>query len=377
VSKRFSRTTRILGSAALLGLVAWRLDWTQLAGAFSGLDLRFWCLAVAVFVLAQLLSSVRWQMLAVPLGFTAPWRAYLSFYFIGMFFNLLLPTSVGGDVVRALSLAAQQKDRHRQDGRYPAVRVALAEAALSVFADRASGLAVLVALACIAGLLAPVLPGWMALVLLALGVGMVLGLVALPVLPLLGRLPFVGRRLGQLVDAGRVYLHRPKLLVSATLLSVLVQLASVVIVWLISEGLGLGVPVAYMAIVVPLVTLLTLLPISVSGVGLRELGMVVLLAPVGVGRAESVTLSLLSFAANAAVSLLGLGLYLFGRSPRWREMNMPPAEQPRRDPPGAKAAQRPVGRAQGCGAKEKEQGDAKPVGGGADQGRERQSPTAA
>jgi uncharacterized membrane protein YbhN (UPF0104 family) len=334
VSKRGG--IRLLGSGVLLGLVAWRLDCRQLADAFSGLDPRFWGLAVGVYLFAQVVSSLRWQMLSVPLGFSVPWRAYLSLYFLGMFFNLLLPTSVGGDVVRAVFLGAGQRLDRRGE-----------RAALSVFADRASGLAVLVAIACAAGFFVP-LPPWMQAILLGLGGCVLVGLLVLPALPLLGRLPLVGAHLGRLVDAGRVYLRLPGLLFWAMLLSVLVQGANVVLVWLIAKGLGLAVPLTLLCVVVPLVTLLTLLPVSVGGLGLREVGMVVLLAPVGVGSAEAVSLSLLTFAANAAVSLIGFGLYLFGRYPRYR------AE----------------GGMEGVS-------DANPDRGGADQGRDRQPSAAA
>ena len=48
----------------------------------------------------QVLSGLRWQLLARPLGFRGSIWRFTAFYFIGMYFNLLLPTSVGGDVIR-------------------------------------------------------------------------------------------------------------------------------------------------------------------------------------------------------------------------------------------------------------------------------------
>ncbi len=292
-----SKRWRIAGSVVLLAFLAWRIDYAQFGQAFAGLDLGYWFLAAGVYFMAQLVSSLRWQLLSQPLGFQAPWRHYLAFYYIGMFFNLLLPTSVGGDVVRAFYLAG---GRARRD------------AVLSVLADRGSGLVVLLLMACFAGLFVP-LPSWMAAILVALITGVALGVASLFALPLLDRIPIVGPRLRRLIESARIYLSRPGLLFSTTLLSILVQFASVLQVWLISEGLGLNVSLGYLAVVVPLVTLLTLVPVSVSGMGLRELGMVVLLAPVGVASAGAVTLSLLTFASCAVIGLAGGGLYLFGR----------------------------------------------------------------
>jgi uncharacterized membrane protein YbhN (UPF0104 family) len=143
----------------------------------------------------------------------------------------------------------------------------------------------------------------------------------------------------------------------ASLLSLLVQLANVLVVWLVAQGLGLGISFSYLAVVVPLGTLVTLLPLSLGGVGLREVAMVVLLAPLGVAEAQAVTVSVLSYAVQITVSLLGLGVYLFGRYPRFAL---------------------PTAKGQGEGdASGEGRSDAEPVRGNPDQGRMRQSATAA
>src|SRR5262249_30705606 len=88
-------------SGALLALLAWRTNWTQVGDAFARLDRHLWFAAVGLYLATQAVSAWRWQLLSRPLGFERPLSHYLGFYFIGMFFNLVLPTSVGGDVVRA------------------------------------------------------------------------------------------------------------------------------------------------------------------------------------------------------------------------------------------------------------------------------------
>ena len=100
-----NKRLRLLCSAALLGLLAWRTNWHQVADAFAHLRWGLWLLAALLYASTQVVSSLRWQWLARPLGFALPLRRYLAFYYVGMFFNLVLPTSVGGDVVRAWYLA--------------------------------------------------------------------------------------------------------------------------------------------------------------------------------------------------------------------------------------------------------------------------------
>src|SRR5262245_42522282 len=92
---------KIAVSLGLLSWLAWRTSWHQVGAAFGQLDLGLWLAAVGIYGIAQLLSCIRWRMLSRPLGFDQPLSYFLGYYFIGMFFNLLLPTSVGGDVVRA------------------------------------------------------------------------------------------------------------------------------------------------------------------------------------------------------------------------------------------------------------------------------------
>src|SRR5262249_1186810 len=113
-------------------------------------------------------------------------------------------------------------------------------------------------------------------------------------------------------------------------LSVLVQSANVVLVWLVGRALGAEVPASYYWILVPVVTLLTLLPISLNGMGVREWGTVLMLAPLGVSEATALTLAFLWFATFSVVSLGGAIFYLWGRFPRFE---VRPDDEPVRGDP--------------------------------------------
>jgi uncharacterized membrane protein YbhN (UPF0104 family) len=327
---------RVGGSVALLAFLGWRLDWAGLGSAFGGLRLGPWLAAVVAYALAQTLSALRWQLLARSVGFGGGYGRYLAHYSVGTFFNLVLPTSVGGDVVRAWYLS--RAEGHR------------GAALLSVFADRASGLAVLIVLACAAAACSPVpLRPWLVALVAGLGAAVPLGLLALPFLPALAaRLPLIGARargaLERALEAGRAYLRRPRLLAQVTGLAVLIQAVNVALLWLIGLGLGLDVPIAYYGVVMPLVALLTLLPVSVNGVGLREWGTALLLAPLGVPESQAVALALLQSAAFSAVSLAGGGFYLLGRfaPPRGASMEVGADADPVRGGPDQGRARQPA-----------------------------------
>lgn len=293
---------KLIVSVGLLAVLAWRTDWKQVVSAFAHLRLDLWLAAVGLYVVTQAVSGLRWQMLSRPLGFDRPLAHYVGFYFIGMFFNLFLPTSVGGDVVRAWYLADGRDQRFN--------------AFLSVLVDRGSGLLVLLGLACAALLVSPIaLPEWVHVSVWAAVGSATFGLSVLALLGHRTRNATGEGLLRKCAVAQSVYLGRPGLLATTTLLSVVVQAANVVLVWLVGRALDVPVPALYYAVAVPMVTLLTLLP-SINGMGLREGGLVLFLQPLGIATGTALTLSFLWFAVFATASLLGGAVYLFGRFPR-------------------------------------------------------------
>ena len=291
---------RVAVSAALLGWIGWQTDWVSVSRAFASLRAEFWLTALGLLLVTQVVGSVRWRLFARALRFTHSVPRMTSYAFVGNFFNLVLPTSMGGDVIRAFYL----------DGKSGRKLAAFA----SVFLDRLNGLLVLLAMACTAVLLSPIsLPAWIPISVIGIvGVG-VLGIAALPLALRFGRLP--AKRVRQLQTMLHL-LKEPRTLIAATLLSIFVQLSSVIIVWLIGHGLQAPIPTAYYWIMVPMVSLLTLLPISINGMGVREGGVVLFLTPLGVEHGTALTLAFLWFLVYAAGSLLGGVVYLAGAFPK-------------------------------------------------------------
>jgi glycosyltransferase 2 family protein len=316
-----SKYGRLLGTLLLLGFLAWWIDWGQLLQAFAAVDLRLCLLAAGVLVLSQVVSSWRWLLLARVQNFGGGLGRFVAYYFVGMLFNLVLPTSVGGDVVRAWYLSAQE-------GSPPPAGRRLA-AFLTVFAERFSGILMLMGLVCVAALCCPLaLESWIRVCVASLGAATVLGLAFLVILSRLNSAPAAGilgrvrniKMVRQLAEVCRLYLNCRGPVLAALGLSIVVQLGAVVVGWLLSRALGLAIPFTYLGVVVPLVALLTLLPITLNGIGLREAGTIVLLAPVGISMPQAVSLSFLNFALIVVVSVVaGLGCYLFGRFPRFEK----------------------------------------------------------
>jgi uncharacterized membrane protein YbhN (UPF0104 family) len=293
-----SKLIRLGISVVLLGWVAYKTDWGKFSQVFSSLRLELWLAGVGLYALAQTISSRRWQIITRALGFTQGMGELTRFYFIGTYFSLLLPTSVGGDVVRAWYLDNRSGRR--------------LTAFLSVFLDRLSGLIVLLAMGCLAVLFSPIrLESWIIWSVWGMTACAAIGLVTLPLVAGWMRL---GEARVQQIKIALGLLRQPRLLAGTTFLALIVQALNVVIVWLVGQALHVDIPSAFYWILTPMVSLLTMLPITVAGTGIRELSTAWLLAPLGVGHDLAVSLALLWFAVFAAVSLMGGVVYLVGRS---------------------------------------------------------------
>jgi uncharacterized membrane protein YbhN (UPF0104 family) len=291
---------RILGSVALLAYLGWRVDWQRMAEMLRQVRLELCLLAVGLYLVTQVVSSIRWKMLARPLGFQRPLTHFASFYFIGMFFNLVLPTTVGGDVVRACYLDAGSGRR--------------LAAFLSAFVDRLSGLLVLLCMACVAVCFCPAgAPRWLPWSVWGSAGAGVLGLCVLPRVTSFLKPGSRLHRLGTEVPQAMRLAARP----GPLLLSGFVQAANVVIVQLVGQALGADVPARYYWVLVPMVSLLTMMPISLNGMGVREGAMVLFLAPMGVSYDAAISLSFVWFGVVTFTSLSGVFFYLFGRFPRY------------------------------------------------------------
>lgn len=287
---------RLALGGAVLGYLVWKTEWRPLVELFRQAEPWGWCLALVLYAGVQMgLSSSRWRVLAEPLGFRAPWLQFFKLYYVGLFFNLFLPTSMGGDVVRAWTLAGAKERR--------------AQAFWSVISDRLSGLVALAVLACLATLLYDrPLPLWIPLTVWGLAGGLVGGYA---LLPWLGRFSPRLKAAAESLSVSRAH-WRGWLL--ALGISVAVQSASVVQIALMGRSLGLDVPLLGYAVVVPLVSLLCMLPLSVGGMGVREGSLILLLAPFGVKEAGALALGLSWFAMNLVMGLAGGLVCLFRRA---------------------------------------------------------------
>jgi uncharacterized membrane protein YbhN (UPF0104 family) len=289
--------TRIGVSGGLLLWLFCRSDLKGIVASFQGLSLSVWVVACFMYLAAQILSSIRWWILADNLAFPGRWRTYLGFYFVGMYFNLFLPTSLGGDVLKVHFLSRGEGRRFL--------------AAYSVVGDRLFGLIAMILLGAAAVQFEPdVLPGHFVMFLSLGGVVILCGLVGLPFLHRV--LESLWPRVSQHLTGLLTLWQRPRMMVVALGLSFCLQALGMGAVALLGVGIGIKVPLAFYFASVPLVTLATLIPLSFSGIGVREGAFVYFLGLQGVRPEPALCLGLLFFSVQVATSLLGGLAYALG-----------------------------------------------------------------
>lgn len=265
------------------------VDWSDLASAIAGVDLRWLVAATLVYLCAQLLSAFKWSLLGRAVGFDQPYRRYARSYYLGMFFNLFGPSTVGGDIARSLYLSG---------GRRRSAAVG------SVVFDRLSGLVVLMALAAVTLVLLPHdFPAPLRILVVAGGTGLALGWW---LLPRLIRLLPARHRLRRQVEGDLAPFWRDRwLLVRICVLSLCFHLMEVGQQWLVARAAGIELPLAYCLVFHPLLTVMVAVPVSISGFGVREGGYLYFLTRIDVDDSLAVTMGLLWWTMSAVGGLAG------------------------------------------------------------------------
>ena len=278
-------------SLALLGLLLGRVDRAQVAALLLEANPMLLGLAFAATVVAWLLNTYKWRQLLRALGHQLAYRDLLALNYIGVFYSLVLPGQVSGEVMKGLRLT--------QSG-CPA-----AHGAVSIGVDRLTGVLALGVLG-LAGLLAapqidvsrPLL--WFAAAVTGLSAGALLFVAARP--PRMGGwfprarpFSYVRSLLSTLWQALAAYGNARSVLLRALVLAVGFQVLVTFSNYLAALAVGVEVPFMGLVWIVALVSLVHMLPVSFAGLGVREGAYVFFLSQYGVPLASGLSLSLAIF----------------------------------------------------------------------------------
>lgn len=293
-----SLVARIVVATAAIVWVFHGQDWDKLREVFGRLSWGCFVLSLAAYVVGQVVVAFRWWLLLRAQSIHIAVIAAVRLYFVGLFYNNLMPSSVGGDLLKAYYVT---KHTHRR-----------LEGVLSVVVDRIVGLAGMVLMAVVAYLLflrgraieaggarTEAMGGGIAAykgaVLWFVGV---LGVILVVLLAHQGlRLRFrrtVGRLwdrgtelLGRVRTALAVYLSKPLTMLMALLLTVAGQTIVVAAFWLLGRNLGVEAGARYYFVIFPITWVVAAIPISIAGLGVLEAGIVAMFTTLTAATGES------------------------------------------------------------------------------------------
>lgn len=307
LKKIFSIFWRIAISVVLLIFLLKQVDSHRLLGIIKNSDKHFLFTAFFVSLLPYLFCLFRWEMLLKTASIHLPLKRVIMSFAGGVFFSLFLPSTIGGDVVRSLDLATHTRRPH--------------EVIATVLLDRLSGYMGLVIVAVLAlffghryiqdrdvffsvGIITAIL---VVILLVIFNRFLYLKINRLLHSPTAGKIRQLIRGLHQEMH---IFRHHKDMAIDNLLLSVTIQVAAPLIFYLIALAIGAKLSFLYFFIYVPIISAITLLPISIGGLGLRDATTVYFFAKAGMPKDLAFAMSLLNFFFIVVYAALGGLIYV-------------------------------------------------------------------
>lgn len=274
-SNRMWRAVRVVLSLGLVAALAYHVGTEEIIAHFSAATLPFIVIATVILAVNVLLVTPRWSLILDVLGYRTSWKALFESVLLGFFLNQVLPTAVGGDVLRAWR--AKQLGATWQTSIH------------SVLLDRATG--VLISLLG-ALLLLPFAGYHHGGKIIEWSIGAVAGCAVLGLAALwaLGRWSRAAHTLCESIWA---FVGRPCASVAILALAALNQMLPVAAIWVLARGLNIPLAALDIALITFISTLAATIPISFAGWGIREGALVYLLGLYGVSSDAAFAVSVL------------------------------------------------------------------------------------
>lgn len=308
--KRAFLAARLVITAALLFFLLQKIDFSLVVDRFSAIRPSFLIIGVLLIAIQSIVvMATRWALVLESLGVPQPWRRLAHIMIISLFFNETLPSTVGGDAVRAMML--------NRDG------LPLGATVQSIAVERVMGLISLLLFALFgAVLLLPAtndpLPVFAIMVLTAgaLAGALIVILLARMKLQLPRWLSVLQRPYNVLTSSVTALGGHRRRLGLMIGLSLIGQLLVFTTLWMVTLALNIPLAPWHALAIMPSVILATIIPISVGGWGVREGAMVVGLGLVGVAAVDAIAISLLFGFKFAVFGMIAGVVWLLSRSPR-------------------------------------------------------------
>lgn len=303
MSNRIKILLKTAATLILLGILAYRMDLSEFWGVLSSAHWSLVLLAGLLHLCTVFFSVARWRTILADFDIHTPSLQLGRITLIGYFFNMFLPSGIGGDFFRAYYLG-----RREQRG--------MSTTLTTTVIDRTAGLTAMLLIGLSCTLLFEIkVDGYSLLPLfLLVTLTFLLGLAVLFHNGMHARIRRWVQRFElndlekkmELVYQGLNRFRFNRMAIFSVIgLSLIIQFLVVVAMWIAARSIGIDAPFYVFLIFIPIVNLSMVVPLTINGVGLRESVYYLLFSQIGVPVEAAVTLGVLNFAVVAMTALPG------------------------------------------------------------------------
>jgi uncharacterized protein (TIRG00374 family) len=311
------KIAKVCISAFLIIYILQTADRAELIQTIKSADIYLLIIAFSVNGIGMIPRIYKWQIILAVQEIHVPFKTLLTFSFTSGFFNIFLPTAYGGDIIRIYDVSKFSNKK--------------LESITSILVDRGSGALALFLIAAFALLFGYDLIQDIRIVLFTIGI---LLLILISIIIIFNEkikkiniitkiITFVDRKdvLKNMYDTFHIYRYHKRKSIEILALSLLAQLIAILYYPIIAYSFGLDVPLVYFLIVIPIILVILMLPISISGIGVREGAFIFFFKKVGVLPHEAVSIALVAFGLYLIWSLIGGVVYAMRDQKKMRLKN--------------------------------------------------------
>jgi len=294
---------KIIFSGFLIGFLLYRIGIDRIAVLLISADLYWLFAAIFLFLTSHVIGSVQWHLLLKHEGVDIKWRKVLSFYFVGLFLNNFLLSSLGGDLFRMIDVKRYSKN--------------FSGAVATVFLDRLAGFFLLSTLAVMSGPWIIIQRGFrskLTLLILLLVVSWIVILFLLfnkrfarpfaviftKIVP--DKLSLKAKEIYQKIYS----FGREKSVIGKVLaVSCIIQSLRILTHYMIARSFGVSVSPVNFFLIVPVIAIVASLPVSFGGIGIREQTGVILFGMIGISAIKAFSIEFIAYIVAVIASLPG------------------------------------------------------------------------
>lgn len=296
---------RLTFSILLLAFLFSKIDTDQTFQLLKTAQLGTLSIALLIFLIVHFVMLCRWIVLIRALELSVPVWDVFRYFFIGLFGNLFLPSSIGGDLIKILGLCKNSSQKPR--------------VVASVILDRLSGFAAISLISICSFLIGRSIlqDNSIAVIITIISLGSITTLGVLfnePVYEFFCRvfngLPKVKAKLMEMHYDISLLKGKPLEGLKTLMIACSGQIIFIFSFYFIGRALNQEIPLIYFLVFIPLICIASAFP-SIGGLGVREFGAAYLFAKVGVAQEIAVSMSLISFFFMVIMGLIGGVIYVF------------------------------------------------------------------